>query len=378
MRQEKLWEEFESHQLNEGSSDNRIKKLRNMFITCERGLKVDYKDATREDIEDFVNRLHRNKFIRKDKKEYTGSSKQDMKKFLKQFYKWLKGESEFYPTEVRWLKTRIRKDEQPKEKPTLSIEEARTLATGFAKIEYTTLVKILFDSGFRIGEVFGEEKKGQKENVGFIRKKDLTWESYTRDDNCFWIKCRVSKTLTRKIPIPLFTEDIQSFVNSVYFKVLKDNEPLFKITRQNFTSKLKEMSKHFFGPNRIITAHALRHSSATYYSQKFDGNMNLIASRYGWSFSSKELKTYIRRSGAYEKEGVKKIYANEAVELNAKIKELKAGIAEQEEKILLLTQKDELRQSEMEVVNQALKYLHAQAKTTESMRKVIKKLEESQ
>ena len=322
MRQKDLWESFESHQLNEGSSDNRIKKLKNMFVTCERGLKVDFKDATREDIEDFVNRLNRNNFLRKDKKEYTGSSKQDIKKFLKQIYKWLKGEGEFYPPEVRWLKTRIRKDEQPTEKPTLSIEEVRTLASGFGKIEYSTLVKILFDSGFRIGEVFGEEKKGQKENIGYIRKKDLTWEPYTKNDNCFWIKCRVSKTLTRKIPIPLFTEDLQSFSNSVYFRVLKDNEPLFKITRQNFTSKLKEMSKHFFGPNRIITAHALRHSSATYYSQKFDGNMNLIASRYGWSFSSKELKTYIRRSGAYEKEGVKKIYANEAVELNAKIKEL--------------------------------------------------------
>ena len=305
------WEKFENHLLNEGVTKTRIVKLHQMFGTCQRGLEIDYEKATRNNIEAFLNKLNRNEFRRIDGKDYSGSSKADIKKFLKQFYKWLKGDNEFYPKEVSWIKARISKDEQPKEKTTLSVDEVQKLANGFAKTEYRLIILMLFDSGFRIQEMLS------------AKKNDLTWEDYMSGKKCFWITCNKSKTETRKIPIPLFTEEIQTFVNSTYYRSLSNDNALFKLSQPNLTRLMKEKSIELFDKDRPVTPHALRHSSATYYSQEFDGNMNLIATRYGWSFSSKELKTYIRRSGAYQKAGVKKVYQNEVVKLKEEVDKLK-------------------------------------------------------
>jgi hypothetical protein len=76
-----------------------------------------------------------------------------------------------------------------------------------------------------------------------------------------------------------------------------------------------------------LTAHHFRHSSATYYAKAYDGNMNLIGERYGWTFDSKELSTYIRRSGVYQKQGAKKIYSNETTKLRTEVDALKTKLS---------------------------------------------------
>jgi len=292
---DEVWKKYECNLLNQGISQKRILKLSYMYKTISRGLKKPLKEVTRQDVEDFVSKLHRNKFHREDGGVYSGSSKADIKKFLKQFYKWLLGEGETYPKQVSWLRTNISKDEKPKEKPTLSYDEVIKLANGFKKIEYRLLVLILFDSGFRIGELLS------------VTKKDITWEDFDRETKCFWINCNQSKTIVRKIPIPLFTEDIQNFINSSYYKGLNDNDKVWNLSNSAINDGLKRVAKEVLKKDRI-SPHALRHSSATYYSKVYDGNMNLIGERYGWSFNSDELKTYIRRSGAYQKAGAKKVY----------------------------------------------------------------------
>ena len=264
--------------------------------------------SKRKDIEIFINDLNRDKFTKLNGAKYTGSSKADIKKFLRQFYKWFKGDNEFYPKEVSWIKSRIRKDEQPKEKPVLSIKDITKFSGSFDNIKYKTLVLMLFDSGFRIQEMMS------------VKKKDLTFEKYSGEEKCFWVMCNESKTLTRKVPVPLFTEDIQMFVNSSGYKSLRQDDFIFPQNYDSIRLSFRAKSLKLF--EKIITPHALRHSSATYYSNEYDGNMNLIASRYGWSFSSKELKTYIRRSGAYQKAGAKKIYENEVVKMKEQVRKL--------------------------------------------------------
>jgi len=82
-----------------------------------------------------------------------------------------------------------------------------------------------------------------------------------------------------------------------------------------------------------ITPHALRHSSATYYAKEFDGNMMLLADRYGWTYSSKELRTYIRRSGAYQRAGAKKVFSNEVEKLREENRNVKETLRAMEEKM---------------------------------------------
>lgn len=317
MRQEELWNRFENHLLNEGLTGQRIKKLRGMFNVLERGLGTDFEASTREDIERFVTALHRDTFKKISGEKLAGSTKSDIKKFLKQFYKWLKGENEFYPKEVSWLKTRISKDEMPEEKPVLDMNKVIALANSFNKIEFRILVLLLFDSGFRIMEILS------------VRKQDISWEEYDESQKCFWLQCNQSKTEKRKIPVPLFTEDLKAFFNSSYYQSLQDNEMVFQISYPYFLRKIGESSKALF--NLKINPHSLRHSSATFYAREFDGNMNMLAERYGWTYSSRELRTYIRRSGAYQKAGAKKVFSNEVMRIKEENQGLKEEMAKTQE-----------------------------------------------
>lgn len=307
---EKLWRKYENALLNEGKTKKRIDKLKLMFDTTSKALNKSFDAATREDIEGFVNKLHHNRLKTVQGRPYSGSTKSDLKKFLKQFWKWFKGQGEDYPVEVRWIKTNISKDEKPQEKDIISFEEAVKLANSFQKLEYRVMTLILFDSGFRIDELLSS------------RKKDLTWEEFEAGKKCWWIKCNRSKTLTRKIPIPLFTEELNSYANSATFQVLPNEGPLFgEVTYFAFNKALKATSKRVL--KKQLSPHHLRHSSATYYAKEFDGNMMMIADRYGWSYTSDELKLYIRRSGAYQRQGVKKSYENEVGKLKAEVAELR-------------------------------------------------------
>jgi len=297
---EPLWLKYEDHLLNEGITHKRISKLKYMFSVANRGLDKPFEKVSREDMEAFVTRLHRDEFKTEKGEHYSGSSKSDIKKFVKQFWKWFKAE-DVYPKEVVWIRTRIGKDERPEEKEILSYEDVLKLSKAFIKVEYRVLVLLLFDSGFRIQELMS------------VKKNDISWEDFEENKKCWWIKCNVSKTITRKIPIALFTEEINAFVNSAYYRVLKDDEIIFNVSYNAINKTIKNVSKKILGKD--ISPHNFRHSSATYYSRVYEGNMNMIAERYGWQYNSKELQLYIRRSGAYQKAGAKKIYSNEIVKI---------------------------------------------------------------
>ncbi len=313
---EEIWKLFHKHMLNEAVSKKRLLKLRASFNTMTRGLQKPISQATREDLEEFVDQLNTDKFNRIDGQKWSGRTKLDIKKFLKQFYKWFKGDNEFYPVEIRWLKARMSKDEIPEARPVLSIDEVGKLANCFNKTELRIMTLLLFDSGFRIQEMLS------------VKKRDLTWELYDEEtrENCFWLKCNESKTFTRKVPVSLFTEDLQLFCNTVYYKELGSDDVLFQISYDHYRKRLTKLGKELFKKDRL-TPHALRHSSATYYSGEYDGNMNLISQRYGWSLSSKELKTYIRQSGAYQRQGAKKSYNNELTRLKKENETVFAEIA---------------------------------------------------
>lgn len=295
--------DFENHMLNQAVSKKRLVKLRMLYRMVEKHTKKAVFKLTRKDIEIYTNKLNRNKITREDGQNYSGSTKSDIKKFLRQFFKWYAGDNEHFPKQVSWLRTKISKDELPKEKPVLSMKEIIKLSQSFRKPEFKIMTLILFDSGFRINELLN------------VKKKDLTFEQYDNqsDDKCFWIKCSISKTIPRKVPIPLFTEDLQNFVNTSYYQNLNNDELLFPVSYQSFLLVLRRNSKKTLG--KAISPHCLRHSSATLYSKEYEGNMNLIGQRYGWSFSSKEMATYIRRSGSYEKIGAKKVHTNQLLEL---------------------------------------------------------------
>lgn len=324
-----LWLGFENNILNEGLSARRRYKLKQLYNTLLRYFKnKPLESLKREDLEGFINALNRNTFKSLSGENYSGNTKSDIKKFVKYFWKWLKGNNEEYPKEVKWIKTRISKDEQPIQKEVISIGDAQKLATSFEKIEYKILTLMLFDSGFRISEMLS------------VTKKDLTFEEYENSKKCFWLKCNESKTFIRKIPIPLFTEDIQQFYNSTYFQRIGDDDRLFqkkyRIIHKSLMEKAKEILK------RPISPHLFRHSSATYWARELEGNTVALAQRFGWSLSADELKTYVRMSGAYERGTAKKSYENETVKLKERVAELEEKLQNIDKLISKIPQSQEI------------------------------------
>jgi integrase len=302
-------------------------------------------------MEDFVNQLNRNEIKNRGKFNYKGSTKADIKKFLRQFYKWYKGRNEFYPEEVAWIKTRISKDEKPKQKEVLSIDEVEKFANSFENIQYKMLILLLFDSGFRIDEMLS------------VKKRNLTWEEFDEQGNkCFWIECNRSKTVTRKVPIPLFTEDVKDFCNSTYFRSLEENQEVFGKRYTNVRIFMARKSQEVLRKN--ITPHCLRHSSATYYAKEYDGNMNMIAMRYGWTLGSDELALYIRQSGAYQKQGAKKVYENDITLYKRKLTELENQLQKQ-------NVKDTKQEDQLKTLQEEIQKLHEEQKQMFNIMKEI-------
>lgn len=318
---ETLWLEYAKHMQNEGVTKLRLKKLKVMFVTISRGI-TDLQTATREDIERYLDKITNDKLSKKDGNPFSATTKLDIKKFLKQFYKWLRGKNEFYPPEVSWIKLRISKDELPPEKEILTPEEIIKLSNNFQNNELRMAILLLFDSGFRINELMS------------CKKNDLTFEGFDdkdKDIKCFWLYCRDSKTFDRKIPVQLFTDDIKSWLNTESFKSKNDSVPLFAINPDSLRLHMKKKCLKLFG--KSISIHNLRHSSATYYAKEFSGNSMMLAQRYGWTFNSKQLATYIRRSGAYHKIGAKQVFNNKLSDIEQENKHLKDRLNEQEQEM---------------------------------------------
>lgn len=329
-----LWKKFNYHLMNEGLTEKRRMKLRAMYGMFKRNLRVTPENAERADIEEFINRLNTNKIhkhtpdLRDTGLPLSGVTKMDEKKFIKQFYKWLHGNNEFYPPQVAWIRGRLAKDERPKEKEVVALLEVQRLAEAQKQPQYTILTLIAFDSGFRIGELLS------------MKKRDLTLEPFDEEERtgaiqrCYWVTCRESKTLTRKVPIPLFTNQVAHFVQSDYYGRLGENDLLFSVEYPAYLKNLKQTGYALC--KKKITPHALRHSSATYYARAFEGNMNMIAERYGWTYSSKELATYIRKSGAYQKPQAKKIFTNDVATMRDENQQLKGQLVQVQEQMEML------------------------------------------
>ena len=309
MDNKELWTKYKSHCHNKGLTQNRINKLHTMFNMVSRGIQRPLSEATEQDIRSFVNRLHKGEFrTQRGNKEYSGSSKADAKKFLKQFYKWLEGEGERYPDKVRWIRTSIAKDEKPEEKDTVTIKQTHKIAQQLRKPEDRILIYLLFDSGFRAQEILS------------AKKKDLTRKEYTEDgEKCWWIKCNKSKTIHRTVPVPLFTSEINQFVQTGYYKSLEPEQKLIQKGYRAMLNAIKRASEKAI--NKKLTTHSFRHSSATYYAQEL-GDHYALCDRYGWDYTSNTPKTYIRKSGVRQKKTAQKVVNNQISKTNKRVSEL--------------------------------------------------------
>ena len=259
---------------------------------------VDLDRVTEKQMQGFILKLDRGKIKKKlnrsNGEDYSHSTRKNIKKFIRKFYKHILGKGDVYPELVSWIDTSSKENE---------IKAIRGLKNSVWEIidiipdlRKKALIGVLFDSGFREGEIINC-------NISDIEK---------RDDGIYYISCKHSKTKPRTVALPYSSKLLDRWIEKHPYK----NNPkahLWQTSRRMLYKTMKLYSKKALGIS--YTVHQVRHTSATFYAPKMDRVS--FCKKYGWSYSSSIPDKYIDFSKVEQNKIIDVVKADE----NAKLKE---------------------------------------------------------
>lgn len=285
---------FEDYCFSEGLSKARITKYVLTLRKIAEWLKKDFDEAGREDIERLVRRL--------EQSDYSPWTKHDYKVTLKRFYKWLKGDDEEYPPEVRWIKTTLRQKDILLPSQLLTEDEVQKLIDSVDNPRDKAFIITLYESGARIGE------------IGAMRIKDVTFEDrYT-------VLILRGKTGSRRVIVVASTPYLNTWIQN---HPLRDdsNAPLwinmgtvnrYKPMSYPALAKILKVAAKKAGLKKRVTPHKLRHSRATFLATKLtEAQMNQI---FGWKQGSEMPSIYVHLSGRDVDEAILGVYGLKKIE----------------------------------------------------------------
>lgn len=222
---------------------------------------------------------------------------------------------------------------EQKEIPALSRDEVTTLANS-VKLRDKVIFWVLFDGGFRAGEFC---------NIKFRDVMDDCLQS----EGYYKIRITQSKTKPRTVGLTL-TET--TTILKEWLALNKDkvgtSKPLVKMTGNNLHLTISRHGRHFL--KKRIFPHMLRHSSATYYCKYL--SQYQMNKRYGWAMSSNMAARYIDAQGIDEEQINKKVIAEEGINYQKQINQLKEELTHQRDH-------NQLMQEQMEKLEKALKII---------------------
>ncbi len=267
--------------------------------------KKDLDKVTEKDMEKLVYDLDKGIIKSRYHKPYSSEGKSNIKKFIRKFYKWLKGENKFYPDMVEWIDT-SKIDTVIQAIPGLKLGVERIVEL-IPDIRRKALVMVGFDSGFREGEILN------------CRVEDVEKDN----DGIYYITCKYSKTKPRTVSLPYSSEILDRWLKQ---HPKKDNPKaqLWQTSRVMYykTVKLYGRKAH----NKNITVHMLRHTSASFYAPKID-RVN-FCKRYGWSYNSPSPDRYIDFAKIPQKKVVDMAKAEQYGEMKKELDDNKAKMVE--------------------------------------------------
>lgn len=124
-------------------------------------LNKDFGECNREDIQRLMAGIEQGTDAERTKYDY--------KKMLKRFYKWLLGEDEIYPPQVRWIKCTLKNHHKMLPEDILTEEEIRRLIVASESMRDKALISMLYEGGFRIGEALPLRTKHIEFNSKYVR-----------------------------------------------------------------------------------------------------------------------------------------------------------------------------------------------------------------
>jgi len=303
----KLVEEFIDHLAVTGISKARMIRYLSLFLCFERAMKKDFEKIEEKDLKKYIADMQTRK--------YTPSTIYTNLVTLKRFYKWLKGNDEYYPDLVKWLKPRIKKtDMKPLgEGDLITEDDVKKMIEVADNSRDKAFVSLLYESGCRIGELASLQIK----NVKF-------------DSNGVVLTVQ-GKTGVRTVRVISSTPYLMTWLQ---FHPLREdpNSPLWVAINQanrnemlqyrgftTFISKLAEKA----GLKKKCNPHLFRHSRATQLANHLTEFQ--MDKYFGWILGSRMPSTYVHLSGRdldaslLEFNGMKNKEAKENNELKPRI-----------------------------------------------------------
>jgi integrase/recombinase XerD len=292
------------------------------LITLSEYLRKPWLSVTDEDSTRWYLELDKGNIKKKrGKREAYGSGgKNSFVETFHKFGKWLyRDNPEKYQKIFGWMK----KFEENMEIPALARKEIEQIADG-CNTRDKAIIMFLFDSGARASEFLN------------IRISDLK----KGDENYYKVRIRISKTKPRTIILPIASNSLEAWLN-VHPERNDLNAFLFPITYDGLRIMLGRKGTII---KKRVYPHLLRHSSATFYANRYK-NPYKLCYRYGWAMNSKEVQRYIDREGIEEEE-IKDIMEKESVDTlrkeNRKISEELALLKDEHNKLFYVIKKLEI------------------------------------
>jgi len=227
-----------------------------------------FEEITREDLELFLGHVA---------EKYSPTQVDNIKIYIKKFYKWLLGNDEFYPPLVKWIK-KSNKRPQLERSSLLSYDEFLSMVRACDNIRDRALLWVLWEAGMRVGELLSLKLR----DVQRLNEKMLA------------VTVR-GKTGPRTIPLCLAVPDLKKWLEK-HPRGNDPDAPLFITSRGNpltgdqVNVLLKKYAERA-GIRKRVYPHLLRHTRATQLASEFPEP--LLRKLFGWTQGSRVPSIYL-------------------------------------------------------------------------------------
>ncbi|MEM4368438.1 MAG: site-specific integrase [Candidatus Anstonellales archaeon] len=293
---------FDNLCLIEGiSKPRRIRLIGSLRLIAEK-MNKDFDKATKEDLKKIVAEIE-------ERKDYSPWTKHSYKIILKKFYKWLKFGDNYkehteYPEIVRWIKSSIKKKEQPKVQASdiLTEDEVKKLIDVAEHPRDKAFISLLYELGARISE------------IGNLKIKDISKDKYS------FIVDIVGKTGHRTPRVVFSSPHLTAWLN-IHPLRNNPNSPLWvlhgttkeKMDYSAYRALVKRLAKKAKIKKRIYP-HLFRHTRVTHLLANKMINEAQAKVYFGWIPSSKMLSEYSHLISADVNETILKIHGIKNIE----------------------------------------------------------------
>jgi integrase/recombinase XerD len=221
-----------------------------------------------------------------ERSAYSVRTKANIKIAVKCLYKHLAGNDEFYPEQVRWIKSTIKNEKRMLPEDILTEEDVLMMLEAAREDRDKAMIAVLFDAGIRVGELLT------------LRIKDVDLQSqpaHLRVDG---------KTGMRQIPILFSVPYLGRYLDACK-KARKPTDYLWerygkwaaanKALDRSGIVKILNTAAYKAGIQKRVNPHSFRHARATYYANRLTEQQ--LKQFFGWTAGSNMAATYVHLSG---------------------------------------------------------------------------------